>query len=66
MSQNHPFIDGNRRVAFACMHVFLKINGGMLQVTSEEVEDFIEKLFEAYNFEYKELESWLRDIVIIS
>lgn len=27
LSQNHPFIDGNKRTAFAAALVFLKING---------------------------------------
>ncbi|MBA4292427.1 type II toxin-antitoxin system death-on-curing family toxin [bacterium] len=27
LSQNHPFIDGNKRTAFAASLVFLKING---------------------------------------
>lgn len=27
LSQNHPFIDGNKRTAFASMYTFLAING---------------------------------------
>jgi death-on-curing protein len=27
---NHPFVDGNKRVAFAVCHVFLEINGRLL------------------------------------
>ncbi|NOZ93463.1 MAG: type II toxin-antitoxin system death-on-curing family toxin [Acidobacteria bacterium] len=25
--RNHPFIDGNKRTAFVCMRLFLKLNG---------------------------------------
>ena len=31
---NHPFADGNKRVAFAACDVFLRINGWRLQVES--------------------------------
>ena len=27
VAQNHPFIDGNKRVAAACMLLFLALNG---------------------------------------
>ena len=28
---NHPFVDGNKRIAFAAADVFLRINGWRLQ-----------------------------------
>jgi death-on-curing protein len=27
LSRNHPFIDGNKRASFACMMLFLRLNG---------------------------------------
>src|SRR5579863_461025 len=33
LSQNHPFIDGNKRTAFAVTYTFLAING--LRITAE-------------------------------
>lgn len=27
VARNHPFIDGNKRAAFACMMLFLRLNG---------------------------------------
>ena len=30
LSQNHPFIDGNKRTAFAATYTFLAINGSRL------------------------------------
>ncbi|MGN6098663.1 MAG: type II toxin-antitoxin system death-on-curing family toxin [Bosea sp. (in: a-proteobacteria)] len=27
VARNHPFVDGNKRAAFACMFVFLGLNG---------------------------------------
>ena len=36
IAKNHPFIDGNKRVAFQAMYVFLGVNG--LTITAEEDE----------------------------
>jgi len=33
LAQNHPFIDGNKRTAFAAVYTFLAINGG--RITAE-------------------------------
>jgi death-on-curing protein len=40
---NHPFIDGNKRVGFAAMHTFLLINGFDLDLTSEVGFEFMMK-----------------------
>lgn len=34
---NHPFVDGNKRAAFAACDVFLRINGYRIAATSEEL-----------------------------
>lgn len=60
LTQNHPFVDGNKRVAFAATHVFLKMNGCRLTTTAAETETFIYSLFDAGTFEYAKLEPWLR------
>ena len=31
LAMNHGFIDGNRRVAFACLDIFLGLNGARLE-----------------------------------
>lgn len=36
IARNHPFIDGNKRTAFASMIVFLGLNGIDLDVPSEQ------------------------------
>lgn len=36
VARNHPFVDGNKRTAFATMIVFLGLNGLDLTATSEE------------------------------
>jgi len=45
LSQNHPFIDGNKRVAFASAGLFLQENGYYLQPSKgDEHADMIEAL----------------------
>jgi death-on-curing protein len=35
---NHPFIDGNKRIAHAGMAVFLELNGYAIEATVDEQE----------------------------
>lgn len=37
IAMNHPFVDGNKRVAFQAMYVFLGINGQTITADEEEV-----------------------------
>lgn len=37
LARNHPFVDGNKRVAFLAAYVFLGINGIDLQAPNAEV-----------------------------
>jgi death on curing protein len=41
---NHPFADGNKRVAHAAMEVFLVLNGHQLNATVDEQEQTMLKL----------------------
>lgn len=61
LAQNHPFLDGNKRTAFAAMYTFLSING--LQVTAKphEVFVFISRLYTANDFSFNQLTPWLRN-----
>jgi len=60
LSQNHPFIDGNKRVAFASMLVFLFINGFVLEAEADEAWRFLSDLYERHRFEFDALDAWLR------
>lgn len=44
LAKNHPFIDGNKRVAFAVMATFLELNGYSLNVPEMEVVVMMERL----------------------
>src|SRR5271170_4090654 len=39
--QNHPFVDGNKRVAFAVADVFLRINGDSITAESQAIYDYV-------------------------
>lgn len=40
--KNHPFIDGNKRIGFACMETFLRLNGYKLDKNNKnEIYDFV-------------------------
>lgn len=41
LAQNHPFIDGNKRVAFATTAIFLRMNGFRLKVEADNGESFL-------------------------
>jgi death-on-curing protein len=60
LAMNHGFIDGNKRVAFACTELFLQANGTDISATNEELERFIYGHLEAGTFRKPVLEAWLR------
>src|SRR5215475_4573640 len=43
--QNHPFVDGNKRVAFAVTDVFLRINAYTIIGDSRKIYGFLMQLF---------------------
>ena len=61
--QNHPCVDGNRRVAFAVVDVFLRINGYSITADSKAIYDHMIKLVEARAFDMEQLVPWLQEIV---
>ena len=64
LAVNHPFVDGNKRIAFAVTDVFLKINGWRLQRPSMQIYQEMIGFFEAGRFEYREIEAWLREFAV--
>ncbi len=60
LSQNHPFVDGNKRTAIASMAAHLAIRGYWLQVEEIEAYSFVIALYESGKFRMPALEAWLR------
>ncbi|WP_408596015.1 type II toxin-antitoxin system death-on-curing family toxin [Limnohabitans sp.] len=57
---NHPFIDGNKRIAFAVVDVFLRINGWRLKRASSRIYQEMMQMFDSGTFDIAHLEPWLR------
>ena len=63
LAQNHAFLDGNKRMAFAATYTFLAINGARLTADARETDDFMAALYEANQFSFDKLVPWLRSHV---
>jgi len=60
IARNHPFIDGNKRVAFQAMYVFLGLNGLRIESREEEVVSLMLSVASGDTDE-AQLASWLRE-----
>lgn len=60
LSQNHPFVDGNKRTAFAATYTFLAINGVRIIASAGETYAFVSELYETGDFRFRRLAEWLR------
>ncbi len=60
LSQNHPFVDGNKRTAFAAMYTFLAINDVELTADAEDTFAFMINLYQTGTFRFEILDNWLR------
>jgi len=58
LALNHPFVDGNKRVAHAAMEVFLTLNGRELHADVDEQERLFLDLASGRSSR-AELEAWL-------
>jgi death-on-curing protein len=58
--QNHPFVDGNKRVAVAVMDVFLRINNRTLDISDDEAYTFLVGLLEQHVLDLATVDAWLR------
>ena len=61
---NHPFVDGNKRIAFAAADVFLRINGWRLRRSPMQIHAEMLQMFEAGTFDIANLEPWLRAFAV--
>ena len=64
LSQNHPFIDGNKRVAVTVTAAFLKVNGYRLEFDDIKAYTFLLTLYETGTLQSTKLDAWLRRHVI--
>jgi death-on-curing protein len=64
LAKNHPFVDGNKRIALAIAATFLEINGFSLDASVPESVIVIEELA-AGDLSEKELAKWLGDFSVV-
>ena len=63
LSQNHAFVDGNKRTAFDSLDTFLAINNARLTASPEQTIEFVMGLYNTHTFRYDYLVAWLRQHV---
>lgn len=61
LTMNHGFVDGNKRVGFACMYTFIGLNGYRITASSADTLSFIITNLEAGTFQKDNLDAWLRE-----
>jgi death-on-curing protein len=64
LCQNHSFVDGNKRVAFALTAVFLRMNGFRLKVDADNGETFMIARVIKARAELSEIRDWLEKNMI--
>jgi len=57
--QNHGFVDGNKRVAFATTAIFLRMNGYRLKVESDAAETFLIDRVIQEKISIQQMATWL-------
>jgi death-on-curing protein len=60
LSQNHAFVDGNKRTAFAVTFTFLAVNGVTITADEDATIQFLIPLYDRNALEFDKLDKWLR------
>ena len=63
---NHPFVDGNKRVAFFATDVFLRMNGWKLEVEPEGAYEFLIGLLSHGKCDFDNLLPWIQASMVSS
>ena len=59
LAQNHAFVDGNKRIAFATTAIFLRMNKYRLKVNADNGESFLIERVIKKKADIKEIADWL-------
>ena len=62
--QNHPFVDGNKRIGHGAMEVFLLLNGHEIEASVDEQETIIIGVASG-KISRIELSEWLREYMVV-
>ncbi len=64
LMNNHPFIDGNKRVAFFSTDIFLRLNGHKIIVEPNTAYAFLMELFATNSCDLEHLRPWIRSHIV--
>ena len=64
LMNNHPFVDGNKRVAFFSTDVFLRLNGYKMSVEPKAAHAFLMELFDSNDCDLEHLSPWIRSSIV--
>ena len=62
---NHPFVDGNKRVAFFATDVFLRLNGYRFAVEGKSAHRFLMQRFASNDCDLDHLAPWIRASIVV-
>jgi death-on-curing protein len=63
LSNNHPFLDGNKRSSFVVTDTFLRANGYFIDADTFEAYTFINKALEEQEFKFSAIRTWITENV---
>ena len=61
LANYHPFLDGNKRIAFAAAHTFLLVNGYDLEVAPLAASDIVMQSLERGEFRFEPILKWINN-----
>jgi death-on-curing protein len=64
LANKHPFLDGNKRTAFASVHTFLLVNGYDLKVDSLSAYKFVSGAIAKGEFRFSLILNWLTTRIV--
>jgi death on curing protein len=64
LANNHPFFDGNERVAFAATHTFLLLNGYDLEVHPHSAYEFMMNSIATSEFRFSQILGWINAEIV--
>jgi death-on-curing protein len=63
LALNHPFLDGNKRTAFAAMDTFLRVNGYRLNLTNDDAYELVLRVVQG-DLNKEALSEYLATVVV--
>ena len=61
LSQNHAFLDGNKRTALEATYTFLDLNGVEMTAEPDALFEFLDQSYREQTMEFERLEVWLNE-----